>query len=36
VADDIASLSLDLLVSQTGMQKHGVNLMLLFGDGGAE
>ena len=33
VADDIASLTLDLLVSQEGMQRHGVNLMLLFGDG---
>ncbi|MEI6803107.1 MAG: formate dehydrogenase accessory protein FdhE [Burkholderiales bacterium] len=33
VADDIASLTLDLLVSQEGLQRHGVNLMLLFGDG---
>jgi FdhE protein len=32
VADDLASLTLDLLVSESGMQRHGVNLMLLFGD----
>lgn len=32
VADDIASLALDLLVAETGMQKHGINLMLLFGE----
>ena len=32
VADDLASLTLDLLVSETGAQRHGVNLMLLFGD----
>src|SRR5690606_37867332 len=32
VADDLASLSLDLLVSEAGFQRHGVNLMLLFGD----
>lgn len=32
VADDIASLTLDLLVAETGMQKHGINLMLLFGE----
>ncbi|HTP72162.1 MAG TPA: formate dehydrogenase accessory protein FdhE [Burkholderiaceae bacterium] len=32
VADDLASLTLDLLVSETGLQRHGVNLMLLFGD----
>lgn len=31
VADDLASLTLDLLVSETGLQRHGVNLMLLFG-----
>lgn len=30
-ADDLASLTLDLLVSETGQQRHGVNLMLLFG-----
>lgn len=37
VADDLASLTLDLLVSESGKQRHGVNLMLLFGpddDGG--
>lgn len=32
VADDLASLTLDLLVSDTGLQRHGVNLLLLFGD----
>ena len=32
VADDLASVTLDLLVSETGAQRHGVNLMLLFGD----
>lgn len=32
VADDLASLTLDLLVSDTGSQRHGVNLMLLFGE----
>lgn len=33
VADDLASLTLDLLVSETGLSRHGVNLMLLFGEG---
>jgi FdhE protein len=32
VADDLASLTLDLLVSDTGMARHGINLMLLFGE----
>jgi FdhE protein len=32
VADDLASITLDLLVSETGKLRHGVNLMLLFGD----
>ncbi len=32
VADDLASLTLDLLVSETGQMRHGVNLMLLFGE----
>ena len=32
VADDLASLTLDLLVSETGKQRHGVNFMLLFGE----
>jgi FdhE protein len=32
VADDLASVTLDLLVADTGFQRHGVNLMLLFGD----
>jgi len=32
VADDLASLTLDLLVSETGKQRGGVNLMLLFGE----
>jgi FdhE protein len=31
VADDLASLTLDLLVAQSGKQRHGVNLLLLFG-----
>jgi FdhE protein len=34
VADDLASLTLDLLLAETGLQRHGVNLLLLFG--GAE
>jgi len=33
VADDLASLTLDLLVAESGMRRHGVNLMLLFGEG---
>lgn len=32
IADDLASVTLDLLVSEAGYQRHGVNLMLLFGD----
>ncbi|WP_295380239.1 formate dehydrogenase accessory protein FdhE [uncultured Pseudacidovorax sp.] len=32
VADDLASLPLDLLVSEAGHQRTGHNLMLLFGD----
>lgn len=32
LADDLASLTLDLLVADAGLQRHGVNLMLLFGD----
>lgn len=32
VADDLASVTLDLLVSEAGHQRHGHNLMLLFGD----
>ncbi len=32
VADDLASLTLDLLVSETGLARHGINLMLLFGE----
>lgn len=32
MADDLASLTLDLLVSDTGLTRHGVNLLLLFGD----
>ncbi|MEL4179904.1 formate dehydrogenase accessory protein FdhE [Roseateles sp. PN1] len=31
-ADDLATLTLDLLVSDTGLIRHGLNLMLLFGD----
>jgi FdhE protein len=33
VADDLASLTLDLLVSDTGQARHGVNLLLVLGDG---
>lgn len=36
VADDLATLTLDLLVSDTGLKRHGVNLMLLFGDPSGE
>lgn len=36
VADDLATLTLDLLVSESGMQRHGVNLMLLFGESEGE
>lgn len=32
VADDLASLTLDLLLSEAGLQRHGVNLLLLFGE----
>lgn len=32
VADDLATVALDLLVSDTGKQRHGVNLMLLWGE----
>jgi FdhE protein len=32
IADDLATLTLDLLVAESGKQRHGVNLMLLFGD----
>lgn len=32
VADDLATVTLDLLVSEGGRLRHGVNLMLLFGD----
>lgn len=31
-ADDLASLTLDLLVSEAGYHRHGLNLMLLFGE----
>ena len=34
-ADDLASLTLDLLVSEAGYQRHGSNLLLLFGDPGS-
>ncbi|HYS13222.1 MAG TPA: formate dehydrogenase accessory protein FdhE [Burkholderiaceae bacterium] len=33
VADDLASLTLDILVSDTGRRKHGVDLMLPFAEG---
>lgn len=32
VADDLATIALDLLVSETGQQRHGVNYMLLWGE----
>jgi FdhE protein len=32
IADDLATVTLDLLVSEEGFARHGVNLMLLFGD----
>lgn len=32
VADDLATITLDLLVSEAGRLRHGVNLMLLFGE----
>lgn len=32
VADDLASLTLDLLVSDSGAHRHGQNLLLFFGD----
>jgi FdhE protein len=32
VADDLATLTLDLLVAEAGYQRHGSNLLLLFGD----
>jgi len=31
-ADDLASVTLDLLVSEAGFRRHGVNFMLLFGE----
>jgi FdhE protein len=31
-ADDLATVTLDLLVAEAGFQRHGINLMLLFGD----
>lgn len=32
LADDLATLTLDLLVSEAGLQRHGVNMLLLFGE----
>jgi FdhE protein len=32
VADDLASLTLDLLVGEAGLRRHGVNMMLLLGE----
>ena len=32
IADDLASITLDLLASDAGETRHGVNLMLVFGD----
>jgi FdhE protein len=34
VADDLASVALDLLVAETGKTPTGLNLMLLYGDPG--
>lgn len=34
VADDLASVTLDLLVAEAGFRRQGVNLLLLFGDPG--
>lgn len=34
VADDLATLTLDLLMADTGMTRHGHNLALIFHDGG--
>lgn len=34
VADDLATLTLDILVSEAGFQPHGMNLLLLAGDTG--
>jgi FdhE protein len=36
VADDLASVTLDLLVSEAGFERHGIDLMLLFGDPDAD
>ena len=33
VADDLATVALDLLVSDSGLTRHGVNLLLLYGEG---
>lgn len=32
LADDLATLTLDLLVGEAGLQRHGLNLLLLFGE----
>ena len=32
VADDLASVALDLLVTETGKQRHGLNYLLLWGE----
>ncbi len=32
LADDLATITLDLLVSESGGRRHGVNLLLLFGE----
>jgi FdhE protein len=34
-ADDLASAALDILLDQAGIQRHGMNLLLLFGDNDA-
>ena len=32
VADDLASVTLDLLVAETGLRRHGANFLLIFGE----
>ena len=32
-ADDLGTLTLDVLLTHTGLQRHGINLLMLFGDG---
>jgi len=32
LADDLASITLDLLMAESGRQRHGLNLLLLFAE----